>query len=772
MVGMNLKHLPRRMNLRRFALIVAVVSGVLFSTLSGGLSPVYGQSATVRQGYSLLSEGRVDDAIANFLRELRQDPNNLEALLGLGIAYRRAGRDEEALATYQKVLVLDPDNQLALSTLGLLGEFRPEWQPIGIEALTRFLELDPDLVEARAQRAKLFYYQGLYSQALADYAIVLPQTADPEILGPAAEAYTFSGDYATGLALFDRYRVAGGAISGDRAIAYAQALRESGQIDQSIQLLAQELQRHPDFDSQNIRLRGALAITYGANRQFQPALELIQPLQGRLDSRLTLARALHAIGDYSQQPGYRREAANLYLNVLNAAPNLTSGILREASLVLGNLPEYQATALQLVQQLQQVLPGDAGLILQQQILQYELGALDRNNFVQQVRSAFPSLPADAYQVRLMGQVLSRADPPLPELLPLYQSLVAGGATEAFLYYRIAQIYLLQGRSTEARTALNTYANTPAGRRDSDTVQLLLADIERQEGNLAQSSQRYQSLLNMTQSPAIRRGALQGLSAVHAIQGNYQQALALYDRLIAENPQDFAYQLGRAALAYQAGLITEAQATAVLNQGLQQYGAANAPLELVTLATVLPPSSDRAAVYQALIAVDPGNAQLQLRSLQVLAETNPAQAQTQASQLITANPNNLDWYFIQGEIAQQVGDYDLARQSYTTVLQLQPNNQDALLSLAGLEFQTGNYASATDLYQQALAMDSQNSTARTSLAALNALQGRSLEAMRQLQNWQQEQYAQGIADPQVARQIQQIQETFLLQRGIQPPWERF
>ena len=769
---MKYNHAQGRMLLKRLALSAAVASGILLGSFCGSLSSAYGQSAAVRQGYSLLSEGRVDDAIATFQRQLQQNPEDLDALLGLGIAYRRAGRSEEALATYQEVLALDPDNQLALSTIGLLGEFRPEWQPIGIEALTRLLEQDPSLVEARAQRAKLFYYQGLYSQALADYALVLPPTADPEILGPAAEAHTFSGDSPTGLVLFDRYRAAGGQISGDRTIAYAQALRESGQIDQAIQLLSQELQRYPELNTQNIRLRGALAGTYAANRQFQPALELIQPLRGRMDSRLTLARALHAIGDYSQQTRYRQDAANLYLNVLNTSPNLTPGILREASLVLGNLPEHQPTALQLAQQLQQVLPNDAGLTLQQSILQFELGSLDRGSFVRQVESAFPSLPSDPYQVRVMGQVLSRVDPPLSELLPLYQSLVAGGATEAFLNYRIAQIYLQQGRLTEARMALNTYASTAAGSRDSETIQLLLADIERREGNLAQSTQGYQSLLNTTQSPTIRRGAQQGLAAVYATQGNYQQALALYDQLIAENPQEGAYGLGRAALAYQAGLIDAAQATAVLNQGLQRYGAANAPQELITLAAVLPPSAERADIYQRLLAVDPGNAQLQLRSLQILAETNPTQAQAEVAQLIAANPNNLDWYFVQGEIAQQVGDSDLARESYTTVLQLQPNNQDALLSLAGLEFQGRNFNRAADLYQQALAMDNQNSTARTSLAALNAVQGRPLEAIRQLQNWQQEQSSRGIADPQMARQIQQIQETLLLQRGIQPGWERF
>lgn len=745
------------------------IAGLVIA-LSGAGAPVYAQS--VGQGYTQLSEGQVAGAIATFQRLIQQNPSNVEAQLGLAIAYRRAGRDAEALAVYQRVIALDPNNRLALNTLGLLGEFRPQWQPIGIQALTQLLQLEPNSLEARAQRAKLYYYQGLFSAALADYAQVLPRTSDTSILGPAAEAHTFSGDYAAGLALFDRYRAAGGSVQGDRAIAYAQALRETGQLPQATQVLEQELRRPTNSDTQQIRLRGALAGTYAANRQFQPALELLQPLRGRIDSRLTLARALNALGDYGQQASYNQEAASLYRQVLTTTPSLSLGVRREASFSLGNLPEHRPAALQLVDQLAQELPGDASLTLQRQLLAHQLGQISQANLVQQVRAAFPQLPSDPVQVRYMGQLLSRQTPPIAELLPLYQSLISSGATESFLYFRVAQIFTQQGRLAEARQALVTYTSTPAGSRDPETTQLLLADIERREGNLAQSAQRYQGLLNTVQAGPIRAGAIQGLAAVYQTQGQLQPALALYDSLIAANPQNPAYPLGRAALAYQAGLLSEAQATALLNQGMQQYGSAALPPELTSLATALPPAVERAGLYQTLLASDPGNPQIQLRSLQVLATTNPAQAQAQAAALIAANPAVLDWYFVQGEIAQQASAYDIARQSYQAVLQRQPNQQDALLALAGLEFELGNYREADTLYQQALAINSQNATARTALAALNAVQGKPLAAIQQLQRWQQEQVAQGQVTPQVDRQIEQIQGGLLMQRGIQPPWERF
>lgn len=740
------------------------------------IAPLAAQAQTVAtsvaQGYTLLAQDRVNEAIGAFEAVLRRNPQDMDALQGLGIAYRRAGRDADALATYQRILALDPNNRLALGTIGYLGEFRSEWNTLGIDALSRLLALEPNNLEARAQRAKLYFFQGLLSPSLADYALVLSQTRDPDILRTAAEAYTYSGDYAMGLSLFQQYQAAGEKIQGDTAIAYAQALRESGNLPQATQILENELQRHPEFNTQHIRLRGALATTYAANRQYEAALDLIQPLQGRNDSRLTLARALNAIGEYSQQPIYSQQAAQIYQTVLATVPNLTPGMRREAIAVFSPLPEYQPAALQLAQQLGQAYPQDASLTFTQQVLAYQTGQLSRVAFVNQVQSTFPSLPGDPVQVRDMGRTLSRLTPPVPELLPLYQSLIAAGATDDFLQFRVAQIFAQQGQLAAAKATLGTYAATPSGRRDPEPVQLLLADIERREGNLVASTQRYETLINTTRTPGIRRGALQGLAAVYQVQGRYAEAIALYDQLIAENPQEPAYVLGRTALAYQAGAISEAQAVAVLNAGVQQYGTTNPPPELITLATVLPADASRAALYQTLLVAEPTNRGLQLRSLQVLAEEDPEQAKAQIAQWIAANPQDLDLYFVQGDIAQQTGDFDLARQSYTAILQQQPNNLDALLALGGLEFQAGNYARADELYTRALALNGDNATARSSLAALTAANGYPLEAIEQLKAWQNQQAAQGLASAQVNQQIQRIEESLLLQRGIQPPWERF
>ncbi|MFZ4678514.1 MAG: tetratricopeptide repeat protein, partial [Nodosilinea sp.] len=105
-------------------------------------------SPQTSEGYTLLDRGWVNDAIAAFQAALRQQPNAVEARLGLALAYQRAGRDADARTAYQAVLQVSPDNSTALEALGELGSYRPEWQRGGINALTRLLIQNPGDLDA------------------------------------------------------------------------------------------------------------------------------------------------------------------------------------------------------------------------------------------------------------------------------------------------------------------------------------------------------------------------------------------------------------------------------------------------------------------------------------------------------------------------------------------------------------------------------------------------------------------------------------------------
>ncbi|HEY9807601.1 MAG TPA: tetratricopeptide repeat protein, partial [Candidatus Obscuribacterales bacterium] len=252
--------------------------------------------AAVREGYTLLNRDLVDDAIATFQRAIRNYPQSVEAKLGLAIAYRRAGKDADAFQAYERVLEQEPDNRLALKTLGFLGGYRTEWQERGIIALTTLLNLEPNDLEARAQRALLLGYRGRFAESLADYQIVLQNNPTPDVVLGAAQIYTYTGNAQQGLELFNRYRASGKTITGNAAIAYARALRETGNPTEAIAILQALLKKSPQLDDTAIQARGELSQAYLANQQPAEALAVLDPLRGRSDAALPLARALNELG--------------------------------------------------------------------------------------------------------------------------------------------------------------------------------------------------------------------------------------------------------------------------------------------------------------------------------------------------------------------------------------------------------------------------------------------------------------------------------------------
>jgi cellulose synthase operon protein C len=79
---------------RQSAIARGAIAALVASLVTAGTPAlVVAQATTINQGYAQLSQGQVDAAIATFQRLVQQNPNQVEAQLGLGIAYRRAGRD-------------------------------------------------------------------------------------------------------------------------------------------------------------------------------------------------------------------------------------------------------------------------------------------------------------------------------------------------------------------------------------------------------------------------------------------------------------------------------------------------------------------------------------------------------------------------------------------------------------------------------------------------------------------------------------------------------
>lgn len=770
---------PKKVNLvfslTFFFLLFTVYSPkFLESVAGGGISVAQAQTlpSEVRRAYTLLDKGLVKDAIAAFEQALGRYPQSIQAKLGLAIAYRRQGLIVKAWTAYEAVLAQDPSNQLALGTVGILGGYRPEWQPRGIEALTTLLNLHPNDTEARAQRALLYGYQGRYAEALADYQIVLQTNSSPDVLLGAAQIYTNSGNYQHGLELFNRYRVTGKTVTGYAAIAYARALRETGNPASAVWVLEAQLEASKKLDDRAIQTRAELALAYLANQQAVAALAALDPLRGRTDAILPLARSLNEVRRRTNASGLTEQVVTLYTQALTQSPNPDQKLVREVADVFSGLPQQQQTALQLYRQLAASQPNDPVLQVQQLALESQLNLVSNADLKVRLYTALATLPTDRNQQQQLAQTLVSFDPPGPEFLPVYQNLLQAGVNEPFLNFRIAQLLIQKNDLVGARSALAAYANTPEGAKDQ-AIQLLAAEIERREGNLEASAQRYQALIasNPTNGDIVN-AALQGLAGVRLSQNRLDEAFSVYDQLLARNPQDMNIQLGRTNLAYQAKRISQLEAEAVLNKWLQTQPATEAPAELFSLVAALPPSQEREPLYNALLQIQPNNIPVQLRLVQVISARNPAQARAVVAQLVARDPNNVGIYFLQGQLAQGIGDLELASKAYQSILAAQPNNTDALSALGGIRFQQRQFNSAEQIYSQVLSLKPDDIGVRRSLASLMAAQDAPLKALEQLEQLQLSQAAGEMPDSELSHQRQQLQENFLRRRGFQPSWERY
>ncbi|MDX2229600.1 MAG: tetratricopeptide repeat protein [Leptolyngbyaceae cyanobacterium bins.349] len=747
-------------------LLMSAVAQAQTQTQAQTLSPA------TQAGYSLLNQGRVNEAIAVLQRATRQSPNSTVAWLGLAIAYRRAGQDANALQAYEQVLRLDPHNQLALRSVGLLGGFRPEWQSQGIAALTTLLQRNPNDTDARTQRALLYRYQGRLPEALADYQLLLPKNPSSAVVLGAAEAFTDNGNYRQALEWFNRYQQQGGKITGSAAIAYARTLRNLGNPAAAVPIL--EAQLSSAADELNTQTRVELAQAYLATQQPAKALSVIEPLRGRPGATLALARALNEIGQPLNNAAFLRESAQLYRQVLSQTPNPTVALLLEVADVLSGQPSERDNALQLYRQLAQQQPGDRGLQLKRLALERQLGYVSRAQVREGVRGLIQPLPDDPAQRQAIAQGLVRLDPEL-EWLPVYQALLPDPAINApFLYFRLAQVLLQRNDLIGARNALAAYTSSPQATGDL-APQLLAAEIERREGNLEAAAQRYTAVI--AANPAtddLLVGAVQGLAAIRVSQGRTPEALMVLDQLMARSPQDLRLQMARAAIAYEAQVISVAQAEAVLNAWLGSRPPTDTPLELFNLVTVLPANPIYEPLYQLLARADPHHMPVQVRLIQVVALRDRNEASALMVQLVSRSQalgrSPVESYLLQAELAVTIGDLSLARSSFASALTLQPTSAEALIGLGTVAYQQRQFDQAETYFNQALALKPRDVGIQRSLIEVKVAQDFPQQALTQIGALQRQ--TGGGTNPDLALRRQKISEDLLRRRGFQPPWERY
>jgi tetratricopeptide (TPR) repeat protein len=87
--------------------------------------------------------GRLTDAIASVSKLADADPDNLEALLRLGMLEERTGHKQDAIKTYERVLFIAPESAVALNNLASLLSEIPGQTKLAVELAQKAADLAP-----------------------------------------------------------------------------------------------------------------------------------------------------------------------------------------------------------------------------------------------------------------------------------------------------------------------------------------------------------------------------------------------------------------------------------------------------------------------------------------------------------------------------------------------------------------------------------------------------------------------------------------------------
>ncbi|MBN1167539.1 MAG: tetratricopeptide repeat protein [Methanospirillaceae archaeon] len=135
---------------------------------------------------------------------IRNDPTNIQVLNLPGICHGLCGNHEKARDCYQQIVWIQPDVALHYNNLGL------SYQNLGCHetAVTLFdkaLSLDPDLFEARYNRANTCLCIGRVTEAIDEYLLILDRNkGHPLTLLNLGNAYGILGLHTDAIASYEK----------------------------------------------------------------------------------------------------------------------------------------------------------------------------------------------------------------------------------------------------------------------------------------------------------------------------------------------------------------------------------------------------------------------------------------------------------------------------------------------------------------------------------------------------------------------------------------
>ena len=210
-----------------------------------------------KQGDTLLQQGRFTASIDCYLRALEMNPNFVEALNNLGLAYKGLGKWQESEACLLRAIRLRPQNATAFNSLGNLyvaGNRNAEAE----DCFRKALEIHPDFAEACNNLGNVLAHRSDFEAARSFYARAIRVRPDyAEAYNNLGNLYQQQGELEQ--ALMHYHRALERVPEHFKTLNnMGSALQRQGLHTSAIHCFSQSLSRHSEFAEAHANLANSL----------------------------------------------------------------------------------------------------------------------------------------------------------------------------------------------------------------------------------------------------------------------------------------------------------------------------------------------------------------------------------------------------------------------------------------------------------------------------------------------------------------------------------
>jgi tetratricopeptide (TPR) repeat protein len=477
-------------------------------------------------GRMYADRGRLTDALAEFDAAGRLAPSRADVHVLRGLALKEQGMPADAIEAFRRARALDPGDPV--TAYYLFDEGRRSGVPAVREAAEALAAAYPKLLREKPPTAPF-----------ARLAALPTAAAGPPILPPAAYSQAFRdlarGQYEHAIAEF-RSAAADDPLIADPAAASGLMSRAFAALGQGRVADARSLleQSGPPRDSSEAHR--ALGLVYWAASEYDRSLASLttainlRPRNER--ARLALARMLNAAGRDGDAQGVLRETLRVLPDSVLAHWWLTLAYeqVRRPADARQEVEQITATASFGVSQLHAAIG------------RFALDAADNPAAIDAFTRAVRVNPNDGTLHRLLANTLLQQDR-VDEAFAEFMAVLLIDPLDAAAHAGIGQIHLQAGRDVEAVDALGRA--TDLAPNDGKARYALASTLERlgRGQEAAQHFARVEQAQRQTLADRRREmsaAALKQEAAARAAEGQFDSAIALYEKALAIEPDPIGY----------------------------------------------------------------------------------------------------------------------------------------------------------------------------------------------------------------------------------------